>query len=231
MSVKFSMQRMITCVGLFLTLSGCFHPPYNNFQADPRSATPVSASTVAGVGAGAIIGSVVIPGAALGGAAGSLISLQKNSTHHLITELKKQHIEIIKYGDTTTAIIPTDRYFVFDTPALNELSYPGLINILKLLKKSPHSVIYVAGFTDNVGSPYHKKMLSQARAETFLTFLWANNIAAQRLHAKGYADHHAIGDNKIMHASAYNRRIELQWVSATSCCQQRTACLPGRRHC
>ena len=54
-------------------------------------------------------------------------------------------------------------------------------------------------------------MLSQARAETMLTFLWANDIHAQRLRAEGYADQHDVGDNHLIHGSAYNRRIEIQW--------------------
>ena len=76
----------------------------------------------------------------------------------------------------------------------------------------PDAVVFVAGFTDDVGTRHHKKMLSQAQAETMLTFLWANNIPAERLHAEGYADQYTVGDNKLIRGSAYNRRIEIQWL-------------------
>ena len=65
---------------------------------------------------------------------------------------------------------------------------------------------------NNTMKPYHKKTLSQAQAEAMLTFLWANGINANRLHAEGYGDSHTISDNHIIHGSAQNRRLEIQWV-------------------
>jgi len=133
----------------------------------------------------------------------------------LIRDLqKKGDIQYVQYGDTMELIVPTDRYFKFNSPRFNELCYNGLISIVKLLKYSPHSVIYVAGFSDGVGSRYHKNRLSQAQAETMLTFLWANGINAQRLSAEGYGDRHAISDNHFIHGSAQNRRLEIQWFNS-----------------
>ncbi|MDI1352690.1 MAG: OmpA family protein, partial [bacterium] len=86
-------------------------------------------------------------------------------------------------------------------------------NIIKLLKLYPQSPIYVAVFTDNVGTREHKKRLSQAQAETMLTFLWANDIQAMRLKAEGYGDKNDISDNHWIHGSAQNRRIEIQWFT------------------
>lgn len=112
-----------------------------------------------------------------------------------------------------TLLIPTDKYFMFMSPRLNELCYPGLLNVVKLLRLYPKSPIYVAGFTDNVGSRYHKKRMSQAQAETMMTFLWANGVRSIQLKAEGYGDKNDIGDNRIVHGSAYNRRIEIQWFT------------------
>ena len=197
-----------------LTLSGCFHPPFNNFHDDHRTLRQVAISTGIGAGAGAIAGSVAgstAIGAAIGGAAGATIGFCKNSKRALINDMQKQDMQFIEYGDTATLLVPTDHYFLFNSPHLNDICYAGLNNIIRLLKYYPESPIYVAGFTDNVGNRHHKKMLSQAQAETMLTFLWANDIHAQRLHAEGYADEHTIGDNHLIHGSAYNRRIEIQW--------------------
>lgn len=134
----------------------------------------------------------------------------------LIRQLQKQNIQVIQYGNTTTLIVPTDQYFEFDTPRLSDLCYAGLNNIIKLMKQTACGTIcgkiYVAGFTDNIGSRLHKKDLSQAQAETMLTFLWAHDIPATQLHAEGYGDQHTIGDNHFIRGSAYNRRIEIQWT-------------------
>jgi|GEM_PF-858681 len=214
---KCSAGRVICLSLCFLTLNGCFHPPYNNFSEDQRDVRQVAFGTAFGAGAGAIIGFVAGSagtGAVIGGVAGSIIALQNNTQNAIIKELQKQDMQFIQYGDTMTLLVPTDRYYIFNSARLNDICYPGLINIIKLLKFYPKSTIYVAGFTDNVGSKHHKKMLSQARAEAMLTFLWANNIQAQRLHAEGYADKHAIGNNDLIRGSAYNRRVEIQWVNA-----------------
>ena len=134
----------------------------------------------------------------------------------VLKNLNKEDIQYVKYGDLNTLIIPTDRYFEFNSSQFNELCYRGLLDIINLLRYYPCSKIAVGSFTDDVGSKTHKYMLSQARAEAMLTFLWANNIKA--IGATGYADRYAIGDNYIMHGSAYNRRIELQWLSKDTCC-------------
>jgi outer membrane protein OmpA-like peptidoglycan-associated protein len=203
--------------GLFcFSLAGCFHAPYNNFDNDHRALRQVAIGAGIGAGAGAGIGAIAgntAVGAALGGLAGATAGMYYNTKHALLTEIQNQDMQFTQYGDTMTLVVPTDRYFVFNTPHLNDICYPGLNNIVRLLKQYPNSPIYVAGFTDDVGSRYHKKMLSQARAEAILTFLWANDIHAQRLHAEGYSDQHTLGDNHWIHGSAYNRRIEIQWLN------------------
>jgi len=132
----------------------------------------------------------------------------------IIKKLQQQDIQFVQHGATMTLIVPTDKYYVFDTPKLNDICYPGLVNIIRLLKQYPNSRIYVAGFTDDIGAPRFKQKLSQARAEAMLTFLWANDIDARRLNAEGYGDKHDIAQNEIIHGSAQNRRVEIQWFNA-----------------
>jgi outer membrane protein OmpA-like peptidoglycan-associated protein len=206
------------CIGLFsLTLSGCFQPPYNNFQENHHDAKRFASTTAVGAGLGTTVGALAgftFIGAAVGTTTGALWGQYKNSRKKLIRELQNQDIEYVQYGDTNTLIIPTDRYFIYNTAHFNDVCYPGLINVLKLLHYRFHSPVYVAAFTDNVGSRRHKKRLSQAQAEAMLTFLWANNVPAKRLRAEGYGDKYAIGDNHLIRGSAYNRRIEIQWFNA-----------------
>lgn len=146
------------------------------------------------------------------------------SESKLIKKLNRRSIQVIKYNKTTTVIIPTDRYFVFDSAELNETCYAGLYNVKELLKKQHNKTIYVAAFTDNVGSVAHKEQLSNARAQTILTYLWANGIPAHDLKATGYGDQHAVGNNQLIHSSAMNRRIEIQWSERP--CVNRSECVP-----
>jgi outer membrane protein OmpA-like peptidoglycan-associated protein len=196
-----------------LILSGCYHPPYNNFKPYNRTWKDMGTGAAVGTVVGAVAGPTLV-GTGIGAVAFTARGLYKDSKKNILHELHKSDIQYEQYGDTHTLIVPTDRYFLFNSPRLNELCYPGLVLIIKLLRFYPESVIYVAGFTDNIGSRYHKKMLSQARAETMLTFLWANNIHAKRLNAEGYGDKHTVSDNKIIHGSAQNRRLEIQWFNS-----------------
>ena len=216
MSIRTSAKLPLGLGLLILTLSGCFHPPYNNFQSDPRTLGRVAMSAGVGAGAGALIGSAAgntVAGAAIGGVAGAAVGIYNSNQHALLKQIRNQDMQFIAYGDTMTLVVPTDRYFLFDSPQLNDICFPGLNNIVRLLKYYPNTPVYVAAFTDDVGTRYHKKMLSQARAETMITFLWANNIRAQLLHAEGYGDKHDVGDNQWIRSSAYNRRIEIQWLN------------------
>jgi outer membrane protein OmpA-like peptidoglycan-associated protein len=210
-TIKTISMCLIACL-----ISSCNHPPYNNFkptrQAERKAVTGATAGAIVGAVAGGTLSSAGI-GAAVGGTIGILRGAYADSKRTLIKKLKKQSIQYVEYGDTMTLIIPTDKYFMFMSPRLNELCYPGLTNVVKLLKIYPYSPIYVAGFTDNVGSREHKKRLSQAQAETMLTYLWANGIRSVQLKAEGYGDKNTIADNFVIHGSADNRRIEIQWFT------------------
>jgi outer membrane protein OmpA-like peptidoglycan-associated protein len=215
-----SIAQRSAYVGLLsLTLSACFHPPYNAFRKDPppikRAAVGMGVGIVTGSLIGGTVGSAAI-GALAGGTAGTVNELYHASMPAIIKELQKNDIEFIQYGNTNVLIVPTDHYFQFNSSKLNDLCYEGLNNIIKLLRFFPCSTLYVAAFTDNVGSREHQKNLSQGQAETMLTFLWAHNLSAQRLKAEGYGAQFPVGDNHLIHGSAFNRRIEIQWIDKPS---------------
>lgn len=179
-------QLILGCIAA-CALSSCYQqPPYNNFE--PFNSLPPDKQE---------------------NAAGTYMGTEAN----LIRELNDDDIQFVKLGETRTLIVPTDRYFIFDTPQLNDLCFKGLLDIVKMLKRYPKSTIYVAGFTDDVGSRSSKAKLTQARAEAMLTFLWANGVQANRLDAQGYGSKYPVGDNHLIHGSAYNRRLEIQWFN------------------
>lgn len=197
MSAHIRMKHVLCISLLSLTITACFNPPFNPPFNDFHKTTPSASKNLQAMTE------------AVGTVAGAS---QDNST--LIRELQKHDIEYIRYGDTMALIVPTDHYFEFNSAKLNDICYEGLNTIIKMLRLYPCSTIYVAGFTDNVGAYAHKKRLSQAQAEAMLTFLWANHIQAKRLKAEGFADKFNIGDNQLTHGSAFNRRIEIQWINA-----------------
>ncbi|WP_058535789.1 C-OmpA-like family protein CmpA [Legionella saoudiensis] len=224
MPLKLTRTKIIYSGLIACLLSSCTHPPYNNFK--PRNF--VARGAVIGATMGTAVGAAAtgtVPGAlagtAIGGTVGAILGSGTNPRHRIIRNLNKCDIQFVQYGDTMTLIIPTDKYFMFESPRLNEIRYVGLNHIIDLLRLYPDNPIYVAGFTDNVGTEYRKDRLSQAQAETMMTFLWANGIQATRLHPEGYGDKNSVGDNAFIHGSAFNRRIEIQWFigrTPQKCC-------------
>ena len=196
-------KRNIVSLWFILLLCSCHdQPPYNNFE--PYNSLPQQSAKQVG-----------------GGATGNILRYHRNSQAGLLQQFKRNQIQFIQYGDTITLIMPTDRYFTFNSPHFNEASYAGLLDVVKFVKLYPKSIIYIACFTDNVGSVRHKNKLSQARAETMLTYLWANGIKAARLAADGYGDRFNVADNHLMHGSAQNRHLEIQIVNdpcINNCC-------------
>lgn len=211
---RLTKARILSTVLMVSLLSSCYHPPYNNFKPYNRTGRKIASGTVSGAAVGVLAGGGMsgnLLGAAIGGTLGAANGAYRNTQSVIVKQLKKQDIQFVEYGDTMTLIVPTDKYYMALSPRLNEICYPGLVNIVRLLKLYPKSPIYVAGFMDNVGSRYYKNRMSQAKAETMLTFLWANGIRSARLKAEGYGDKNDVADNQLIHGSAQNRRIEIQW--------------------
>jgi outer membrane protein OmpA-like peptidoglycan-associated protein len=134
-----------------------------------------------------------------------------NLARSMIRELGSHAVQFIERGDRITLIVPTDRYYIFNSPELNDLEFPTLNNIAKLIKLFPCSRVTVASFSDDVGKRVIREKLTKARAMSMLTFLWAKGVPAQFLTDESFGSHFAVGNNAIIHGSAYNRRIEIQW--------------------
>ena len=121
MSARITAQFTASISLLALSLSGCFKPPYNDFQDDHRVIKQAAVYGGIGAGIGAVVGSVAgstAIGAAVGGVAGITSAAYKNTKKGLIKELQAQDIQLIQYGDTMTLLVPTDRYYLFNSPRL-----------------------------------------------------------------------------------------------------------------
>lgn len=217
---KKNTYHVILTLLMCVLFSSCFRPPYNDFENDHRVLETSVGAAGAGAGVGALVGTVaggVLTGTAIGGVAGGVVALYSNTEKKLIRKLAKQDIRFIQYGDTRELIIPVDKYFEFNSHRLREQCYQGLNDVARLLAFYACNPIYVAGFSDDVGGARARTELSRARAEQIVGFLWAKGIAAQRLHAEGYGDEFSVGENSLVHGSAYNRRVEIQWVNKEIC--------------
>lgn len=134
------------------------------------------------------------------------------SSKEIVKHVQNGDIQVVNEGHRITLILPTDKYFIFDSYKLNDLKFKQLNDITTLIKCFPNSTFYVAGFTDDVGNYEHKRNLSQKRAQAIVTYLWSQGVSERRIEAEGYGDKYAIGNNNLIHGSALNRRVEIQWT-------------------
>jgi len=137
---------------------------------------------------------------------------QQKSPRDLIAALRSEDVQVIRDGQRLTLIIPTDKFFEFGTAQLNDLRYPALNNIAALVISTSDDRVYIAGFTDTMNSKESVNVkLSSERAKAMADFLWAKGFDIQRIYTKGYGRRYDIADNQLIHGSAMNRRLEIQW--------------------
>jgi outer membrane protein OmpA-like peptidoglycan-associated protein len=217
------MPRLKTFTGLLITsllilpLTACHNRSKEEFNPGNTAFANGIISAGVGAGVGAAVGSLAgntVAGAAIGGAVGTTAGFYQSQPSTIIKNLNAEDIQYVTYGESHTLIIPTDKYYKINSPQMSAYCPEAMTNVVRLLKHHPHCKIYVAAFTDDIGSDEHKKKLSQAQAETMVTYLWAHDIPAEKLSGEGYADKHAVSDNQLIHGSAQNRRIEIQWACA-----------------
>ena len=68
--------------------------------------------------------------------------------------------------------------------------------------------VEIAGYTDNVGSSYYNKKLSQKRADSVKEWLVIRGIDPKRIVTKGYGLENPIASNSTEEGRSKNRRIE-----------------------
>lgn len=202
--------KITPVIGLCL-LTGCLKAPYNNY----KSTSTTRAYTVAGASSGAAIGSLM-GSTPIGAATGGLLGLARgnyvNSVKGLTQELRNAGIAIYPEKDQMTVLIPTDNFYEINRPKLRTNRYQALNQLSTFISHfHPEGDIYVAGFTDNVGTTLHQRQYSMQLAEEMAGFLWAHGINGRDLHVEGYGSKHSIADNNTVRGNAMNRRVEIQW--------------------
>ena len=100
--------------------------------------------------------------------------------------------------------------FEFDSTALTAPSKDVLNSAARIIKQSPALRIEVAGHTDGVGSDAYNLKLSQGRAQSVVTYLVSQGVAAEQLKPAGYGLRQPKTTNKTAEGRAVNRRTEFR---------------------
>ena len=125
-------------------------------------------------------------------------------------DLRESGAEIVRLGDTTRVIIPTDRIFKINSAELKPCGLATLDYLAKLLSFCPCSNIDITVHTDNVLNDARRQQLSTAQSNVIASHLWAQGIARGRIHSVGCSDHDQVSTDHTVFGSADNRRIEVK---------------------
>lgn len=123
----------------------------------------------------------------------------------------EQRLSEIKAKETKRGYVVTlgDILFEIDKADLTAGGMQNLLRLVAFLKEFPDREVAIEGHTDNTGSEAYNLDLSQRRAESVRRFLIKNEIAPDRLMARGYGEIYPVAPNDTATGRQHNRRVEI----------------------
>jgi outer membrane protein OmpA-like peptidoglycan-associated protein len=107
-------------------------------------------------------------------------------------------------------IILNDLIFAQGKSVIDPKSYPGLDEVVQMMKENPKIEIQLEGHTDNVGSPKANLELSQERVDAVKKYIVSKGINKSRIQTKAFGGSQPLGNEMTPEARAKNRRVEMR---------------------
>ena len=103
---------------------------------------------------------------------------------------KKSEEYVLQFplANISAPVLIKNIFYDFNKATLRPESKQALDKLVKTLNDNPNVTIELSAHTDSRGSDAYNEQLSQRRAESVVTYLIANGIAADRLTPKGYGE-------------------------------------------
>jgi outer membrane protein OmpA-like peptidoglycan-associated protein len=101
-------------------------------------------------------------------------------------------------------------FFETDKADLLPSSFAELNRLADIMKKDGALRVSIEGHTDLTGTAEHNNKLSAARAQSVVSYLIKQHIAANRLESKGYGSEKPVATNETEEGKAANRRVEFR---------------------
>lgn len=194
---------------IFLYLAACANPP----PAIPDNGK-VATGIVIGAATGAVVGSmtsgVPVPIAtAIGGITGGAIGMALRDRDPLLSELDRDHVQIVRIGEEIMIILPSDDYFYPKSTHMNENFYPALDRVAQYIRLYETTNIKVAGYTDAIGDELRNLALSRQQAQNIAKYLWNRGLDSRMIYSIGYGCQFPIANNDTPSGRSQNRRVQI----------------------
>lgn len=135
---------------------------------------------------------------------------QKEREAKLLAEAQKIKNAKVKLEERGLVINLSGKV-LFDTGSskLQKGAMAALDQVVNVLKDFPHYRVKIEGHTDSTGELLTNNMLSQARAESVLTYLNQQGVGLDSLSALGLGPSRPIASNQTPEGRQLNRRVEI----------------------
>jgi len=117
----------------------------------------------------------------------SLVSTKGKRSADSLTITIRTEIEVERIFPSREVVIP-NIYYDYDKASLRAESMQVLDSLLIFFKRNKGLTIEIGSHTDSRGSDEYNETLSQARAESVVSYLISKGLAAESLQAKGYGE-------------------------------------------
>jgi len=107
-------------------------------------------------------------------------------------------------------IILDDLIFAQGKSVIDPKSYPGLDEVVQMMKENPKIEIQLEGHTDNVGSPKANLELSQDRVDAVKKYIVGKGVNKNRIQTKAFGGSQPLGNEMTPEARSKNRRVEMR---------------------
>ncbi|HLB57697.1 MAG TPA: OmpA family protein, partial [Gammaproteobacteria bacterium] len=110
-------------------------------------------------------------------------------------------------GNSIQLMMASDVTFTTGQAAIRSNFYPALNSVAIVVKKYDNNMVYIRGYTDNVGGVAYNQRLSGERAQSVGQYLISQGVASKRIYTEGRGESQPVASNATAEGRAMNRRV------------------------
>lgn len=220
------MKKYPLILAAMVLLSGCETTQRENATTGETETNSATKGALIGAVSGALVGLATgddadsrgrnaLIGAAAGGAVGAGVGYYFDQQEAALRqELKDSGVQVKRVGEGQLQLV-MEHGIGFQTSSymLDSSIYKTLNGVAKILVEYPDTNLVIDGHTDSTGSDGYNQKLSLERANSVKTYLIGQQVAANRLTARGMGESMPICSNTTEEGRSCNRRVEINIVA------------------
>lgn len=210
--------KTITCLALVLSVSACSYNPFRTNNDLTGNAWGVGLGAAAGVGTAAVVGNTSHFWYGVAGITGASIGYYVTSLRFASAGIIQSGGQVYTLGDYVTIELPSDEIFDSNSYDLLRNAEPILKSVVNVVNRYPNNNILISGNTSGFGSSRYEHKLSEDRARTIASYLWANGVSnlqfqevvkTRKLNYVGYGNYFPIANHIKADGIRANSRIQI----------------------